>query len=276
MVRRHELADESWVLIAPLPGPGRMGRPVRGRRQIVDGILWKPSAGAARRDLPERYGPWKTVRERFRPWSADGAWDRSPAHVQQHSCAVGQVDRIIVCVDSTTVRARQHAAGPEEGPREGGAPGRSRGELTSRIHLARDRQGRPLASTLTGGNVNDRTRFEAVVDRIEVIRPGPGGPRTRPDRVVADKGQSARKVRAHLRGRGIDCAIPERVEQIGGRIRRGETRCRLDEAVCRRRNVMERCFNRLKRNRDPAARHDERARRHQAMATLTCFRLRLP
>ncbi|SBU94222.1 Putative transposase of IS4/5 family (DUF4096), partial [Streptomyces sp. Ncost-T6T-1] len=53
-----------------------MGRPVRDRRQVLDGILWKLSTGAAWRDLPERYGPWKTVYERFRRWSADGTWDR--------------------------------------------------------------------------------------------------------------------------------------------------------------------------------------------------------
>ncbi len=99
-----------------------MGRPVRDRCQVVNGILWKLSTGAAWRDLPERYGPWKTVYERFRRWSADGAWERLLAHVQQHCDAVGAVDWTIVCVDSTTVRAHQHAAGA----RKGGSPGRAR------------------------------------------------------------------------------------------------------------------------------------------------------
>lgn len=85
--------------------------------------------------------------------------------------------------------------------------------------------------------------------RIKVARPGPGRPRTRPDRVVADKGYSARKVRAYLRRRGIGCTIPERIDQINGRIRRGETRFRLDRAAYRRRNVVERCFGRLTQNR---------------------------
>lgn len=61
VVRRHELTDESWAAIAPLLVPSRMGRPVRDRRQVVNGILWKLSIGAAWRDLLERYGPWKTV-----------------------------------------------------------------------------------------------------------------------------------------------------------------------------------------------------------------------
>lgn len=102
-------------MIEPLLAPPRMGRPVRDRRQVVNGVLWKLSTGAAWRDLPERYGPWKTVYERFRRWSADGTWDRLLAHVQQHSDAVGAVDWTVACVDSTTVRAHQHAAGARKG-----------------------------------------------------------------------------------------------------------------------------------------------------------------
>jgi hypothetical protein len=71
VVHRHELTDESWAVIEPLLAPPRMGRPVPDRRQVVNGILWKLSTGAAWRDLPERYGPWKTVYGRFRRWSAN-------------------------------------------------------------------------------------------------------------------------------------------------------------------------------------------------------------
>lgn len=122
VVCRHELTDESWAVIEPLLAPPRMGRPVRDRRQVVNGILWKLSTGAAWRDLPERFGPWKTVYERFRRWSANGTWDCLLAHVQQHSDAVGSIDWSIVCIDSTTVRAHQHATGA----RKRGSTGRAR------------------------------------------------------------------------------------------------------------------------------------------------------
>ncbi|MFE5723746.1 IS5 family transposase, partial [Streptomyces erythrochromogenes] len=128
----------------------------------------------------------------------------------------------------------------------------------------------------TGGNVNDCTQFEPVMARIRIKRCGPGRPRTRPLRVVGDKGYSSRKIRSYLRQRGIACTIPERVDQIGGRMRRGETRCRLDRAVYRRRNVVERCFNRLKQNRALATRYDKRARHYKALVTLACLRLWLP
>jgi transposase len=187
-------------------------------------------------------------------------------------------------IDWTIVSRRlDHRAGPsargrgrKRGTWEGEALGRSRGGLTSKIHLACDGRGWPLAFTLTGGNVNDCTQFESVMAKVRIARPGPGRPRTRPDRVVADKGYSARKIRAYLRRRGIAATIPERIDQINGRIRRGETLCRLDKAAYRRRNVVERCFNRLKQNRAPATRYDKRASHYQAMVTLACLRLWLP
>ncbi|WP_374202309.1 IS5 family transposase [Streptomyces sp. MW-W600-10] len=274
---RHEVTDQAWAVIGPLLAPPRMGRPVRDRRQVLNGILWKLSTGAAWRDLPERYGPWKTVYERFRRWSADGTWDRLLAHVQQHSDAIGEVDWSIVCVDSTIVRAHQHAAGARKGGSgPGEALGRSRGGLSTKIHLACDGQGWPLSFTITGGNVNDCTQFEPVMARIAIKRNGPGRPRTRPDRVAGDKGYSSRKIRAYLRRRGIACTIPERTDQISGRRRRGETPCRLDRTAYRRRNVVERCFNKLKQNKALATRYDKRAHHYQALVTLACLRLWLP
>ncbi len=80
--------------------------------------------------------------------------------------------------------------------------------------MARDGEGRPLAFTLTAGNVNDCTQFEQVMARIRIQRCGPGRPRTRPERVAADKGYSSTKIRTYLRRRGIKAAIPE-VEREG-------------------------------------------------------------
>ncbi|GAA1709414.1 hypothetical protein GCM10009680_57980 [Streptomyces yatensis] len=154
--------------------------------------------------------------------------------------------------------------GPEKGPWPGEAIGRSRGGLTTKIHLACDGQGRPLAFTITAGNINDRTQFEHVMARISISRCGPGRPRTRPERVAADKGYSFMKIRSYPRGRGIKAAIPEPIDQINGHTRRSERRCRLDRAAYRRRNVVERCFNRLKHNKALATRYDKRARHYQA------------
>ncbi len=128
---------------------------------------------------------------------------------------------------------RSHALiSMRRGPYKGAAPaesahdhalGRSRGGLTTKVHLACDGLGRPLDFVVTGGNVNDFTRLEQVLAQIKVRRPGPGRPRSRPDHLLGDKGYSSRHIRDYLRKRGIPHTIPERADQQANRRRRGTT-----------------------------------------------------
>ncbi|MGF3998982.1 transposase, partial [Staphylococcus aureus] len=98
--------------------------------------------------------------------------------------------------------------------------GRSRGGLTCKVHLVADGKGRPLSWVATAVNVNDTTMLAAVLDGIRVPRAGTGRPRTRPERVLADKGYPSKANRAWLRARGIAATIPEREDQIAHRRRR--------------------------------------------------------
>lgn len=110
VVRRGELTDAAWAVIEPLlPEPAKARGRWRDHRQVINGILWKLRTGAPWRDLPERYGPWKTCHERLRRWSADGTWDRILAAAQVHDD--GQPVQWTISVDSSVVRAHQHAAG---------------------------------------------------------------------------------------------------------------------------------------------------------------------
>ena len=116
MVRRGELTDRTWEQIAPLlPENGGRGKQWKDHRQVVNGILWKLRTGPPWRDLLERYGPWQTCYDRFARWRRDGTWERLLAHAQTKSDAVGEVEWE-VSVDSTMVRAHQHAAGARRRP----------------------------------------------------------------------------------------------------------------------------------------------------------------
>jgi transposase len=89
---RGELTDGAWARIEPLlPGGGSRGGQWRDHRQVLNGILWNLRTGAPWRDLPERYGPWKTAHERLRRWTADGTWDRVLDEVVVKDDAVGRV-----------------------------------------------------------------------------------------------------------------------------------------------------------------------------------------
>jgi len=72
-MRKYELTDAQWDKIKDtLPTNNRPGRPWRSHRQSLNGILWILNSGAPWRDLPDRYGSWKTVYDRFRRWQRDG------------------------------------------------------------------------------------------------------------------------------------------------------------------------------------------------------------
>ncbi|GGU06028.1 hypothetical protein GCM10010256_77530 [Streptomyces coeruleorubidus] len=113
---RGDLTDAEWDRLQPfLPvSNGPCGR-WRDHRQVIDGILQRVRTGVQWRDLPERFGPWKTVYERHRLWSADGTWERLLQQVQATADASGEIDWEIA-VDSTIVRAHQHAAGARTDP----------------------------------------------------------------------------------------------------------------------------------------------------------------
>jgi transposase len=113
---RGDLTDAEWERLRPfLPvSNGRCGR-WRDHRQVIDGILHRVRAGVQWRDLPERFGPWKTVYERHRLWSADGTWEHLLQQVQAAADVAGEIDWDI-SVDSTIVRAHQHAAGARTDP----------------------------------------------------------------------------------------------------------------------------------------------------------------
>jgi transposase len=111
VVGRGELTDRAWAVIEPLLPPQQGGgRRWRDHRQVLNAILWKLRTGAPWRDLPERYGPWKTAHERLRLWTKDGTWDKVLDHVIVKDDSVGDLEWV-VSVDSSVVRAHQHSAG---------------------------------------------------------------------------------------------------------------------------------------------------------------------
>jgi transposase len=125
-MRRHEIKDEDWERIKDLL-PGQAGDPgvtAKDNRLFVNAVLWIARTGAPWRDLPARFGPWGSVWKRFDRWAKKGVWGRVFGALQDP-------DLEWVILDSTVVRAHQHAAGackkgaptrPSVAPGAGSAP----------------------------------------------------------------------------------------------------------------------------------------------------------
>ena len=136
--------------------------------------------------------------------------------------------------------------------------GRSRGGLTTKLHLAADRRCRPINRHTTPGQRADCTGFEPVMAGIR-IRRRVGRPRTRPKHVLADKAYSSRAIREHLRRRGITATIPVKADQAANRRKKGSRGGRppnFDPERYKQRNTAERCINKLKQFRALATRYD--------------------
>ncbi len=89
-VRRHELSDRHWELVsAVLPRNGRRGGQWRPHRELLNAMFCKRNTGASWRDLPERYGPWQSVYDRFRRWQKDGTFRRLLHRLQLRMDEIG-------------------------------------------------------------------------------------------------------------------------------------------------------------------------------------------
>ena len=142
------------------------------------------------------------------------------------------------------------------------ALGRSKGGLSTKIHLRAEGTGKPITFLVTAGQWHEQSVFEALMETGAVKRVGRGRPRIRPARIAGDKGYSSKKIRRYLRRRGIGIVIARQ---------KRERRSLFDKQAYRKRNVVERLMNRLKQFRRIATRYEKRATNYLGMLTLAAI-----
>ena len=215
---RADLSDAQWAVLEPqLPRGKKPGRPPdRTKRQLIDGIRWRTRTGAPWRDVPPAYGPWQTVYGLFRRWQRNGTWRAILTALQGRADAAGLITWD-VSVDSTVARAHQHAAGARRrGDLQAEPPGgvaseptdhglgRSRGGLTTKVHLACEQGQKPLSVVITAGQRGDSPQFQVVLGQVLSLLQPPVGDCAAPA-PRASKAQrrcrSARRAAARRRAR---------------------------------------------------------------------------
>jgi transposase len=244
---RGDLTDAEWqVLNLLLPDRGERGPAVADKRRTVNGILWVLRTGAPWRDMPKRYGNWNSVFVRFTRWRKLGVClghtDKPRAACQRRACY-----RFDDCAGASACSRRKR------GNQENQALGRSRGGFSTKVHLRTSAKGEPLAFELTGGEAHEVKGYEALMTLYD----------TTPERLIGDKGYDSDEIRSDLAG--IEPVIPprsNRTKPIG-----------YDRKAYKRRNLIERCVNRLKQFRRIATRYEKNARAYLSMLGLAATRL---
>ncbi|WP_258045110.1 IS5 family transposase [Streptomyces sp. SM11] len=246
---------------AVVPIRTKAGRPpARPRRQLVDGIRFRVRTGVPWRGVPVEYGPWGRIYGLFHRWQRDGTWHQVLIRLQTLADAKGAIVRDL-SVDSTVCGAHQHAAGArkQSDPRKeppGGVfdepddhgLGRSRGRVHDQAALGCRAGSEAMSIVVTAGQQGDSPQFEPVLEKFRVpriepgrrartgpgrrARTGQGRPRTRPDRVRADKAYISRKNRACLRRRKIRCTIPDKADRARNRRKHGSRGGRMAVRTC--------------------------------------------
>jgi transposase len=110
-VTRVQLTDEEWEFIEPYLPIGEYGPYPERLRQQFEGVIWRFKTGGQWREMPQEFGAWSTVHNRFRQWRDAGVFKALLEGLITESAKRGEVDLSLVSIDSTTARAHHDAAG---------------------------------------------------------------------------------------------------------------------------------------------------------------------
>ena len=206
-------------------------------------MLWIARTGCPWRDLPSEFPCWQSVYTRWRRWVQRKLWARVLAWLAEAH------DREAYAVDATYVRVHTHGTRARGGyPAQ--AVGRSRGGLTSKVHLLTDALGYPVRFVVTGGDCSDLTQAPALVP------PGTGA------QVLCDRGCDADWWRERLLAAGHQPVVPGRRHRL--------LPPAYDEHTYRSRHLIENAFAHLKSSRRVATRYEQTTASYAAFVSLAC------
>ena len=251
------LSDKEWAFFAPFvieQGPKR-GRPPADHRRVLDAVFWVARTGSPWRDLPDTLGRWDSVYQQFRRWTQGGLWDV----LLEALAGRGAVPDSVQMIDSTIVRAHHCAAGAKKGGRRDSARhqglGRSRGGLTTKVHVRANAAGLPVGLVITPGEAHEATAYPALMNEAAPA----------PKVLIADRGYDADAIRADVEEQGGTPAIPTK--------RNRRIQLPVDGFIYALRNRIERTMGLLKNARRVATRYDKTATSYLGFVQLAAIRL---
>lgn len=246
---RLMLSDEHWSKLWPIMKEVGVYHKPKLRR-TVEGILYKLRVGCPWRDLPKYFGGWNSIFKRFSEWSR---LEKLSAIFEK---IVRDPDLEWEFVDGSVVKAHQHSSGAANGAEA--AIGKSVAGNSTKIHLAVDAFGLPIAFDITGGEVHDCKVAPEFIAKLP-----------KSDYVIADKGYDSDALRKQISSSGAIAIIPKKKNSKTGNIG-------LDWALYKYRHLVENAFARLKHFRSIATRFEKLKQNYAGMLALACAYIWLP
>ena len=163
-------------------------------KRFIESIYWMSRTGAQWRELPEYYGQWNSVFQRFNEWSKKNIWNELLEYCVQDP------DLENIMIDATIVRAHACAAGYGNQEREG--LGRSKGGFSTKIHTKVDALGNPLKIIITPGQRSEITQAEELLEG------------TQNSNILADKAYDCDKFRAQIKTQNCRAVIPPKSNRV--------------------------------------------------------------
>lgn len=219
-------------------------------RMIVEAMLYRMRVGCPWRDLPADFGCWNTIYQQFNRWSSKNKL------MQIFKALAQEPDLEWEFIDGSIVKAHQHSAGLPN--KEVQAIGRSVAGNTTKIHMAVDSFGLPIAFQLTGGEVHDA---KAAPDLITIL--------PKADYTIADKGYDSEEIREQIKRKKSIPVIPRKKNSKTGN-------ADIDWGLYTYRHLVEHVFARLKQFRAIATRYDKLKRNYASMLAMACSYIWLP
>ena len=246
---RLMLNDQHWAKLKPIfVEQAIYDKP--NLRLTIEAMLYRMRVGCPWRDIPPEFGRWNTLYKRYNEWSAKGIFQNIFSILSDES------DTEWIFIDGSYIKAHQHSAGAASLDQE--AIGLSGGGQTTKIHLAVDAYGLPVAFEVTSGTVHDSQMALSLMAQVEDAQ-----------LVIADKGYDSQPIRDHIESTGRVSVIPRRKNSKTGN-------AGLDKYMYKLRHLVENMFARLKQFRAIATRYDKLKRNFVSLVALACAFIWLP
>ena len=234
-MEKYYICDEKWQRIyACLKGLGRIHvQEEINTRCFIEGVYFIMRTGAQWRELPARYGKWRSVHKHYEHWCRKAIWRQVLSAI-----SIGY-DGESVMIDATIVRSHPCSAGYKKGLQEKEALGRSKGGFTTKIHAVVDALGQALRFKLTGGQRHDITQASDLLSGFKGAN------------VMDDKAYDSQKLIDQIRGQACFPVIPPRSNRKKLR--------NYDKHLYKERHLVECFFNKIKHFRRVFSRFDKKA-----------------